>query len=211
MGATIGMHSTRWEIVQFIKRRGRATVEAIATHLDVTPMAIRLHLVVLERDCLVSRSTLRHGPGRPALIYTLTDRAGDLFPKNYDLLANLLLDGLRQRDGDRGVIEACRAAAAQLSARYRLRVAGKDFAARVAEVSAIFSELGGDVTWEPQGENFLMKTHNCPYQRVAEEHREVCGIDRQMLSELLDADLESAASVLDDFAHCTYLIRPRTP
>jgi predicted ArsR family transcriptional regulator len=209
MEPAVTMQPTRWEILQLIKRRGRATVEELANHLGVTPMAVRLHLVVLERDGLVSRGTLRHGPGRPALVYTLTPRADDLFPKSYDVLATTLLDGLRESDGKEGVVKACQSAAEQLIATYRPRVAGKSFEERVREVSVILKELGGDVVWEQQDGHYLLKEYNCPYRRVAERHREVCGIDRQVLHELLDADLEFTESLLDRSVHCTYIVRPR--
>lgn len=209
MDTAIAMQPTRWEILQLIKHRGRATVEELARHLQVTPMAVRLHLVVLERDGLVNRGTLRHGPGRPALVYTLTPRADDLFPKSYDVLANVLLAGLREKGGQAGVVEACQAAAEQLIATYRGRVAGKGFDERVSEVGAILKELGCDTVWEKQDVGYLMKEYNCPYHRVAEKHREICGLDREMLRELLDADLEFAGSLLDHAVHCTYLVRPR--
>ena len=209
MDTAIAMQPTRWEILQLIKHRGRATVEELASYLRVTPMAVRLHLVVLERDGLVNRGTLRHGPGRPALVYTLTPRADDLFPKSYDVLANVLLAGLREKGGQERVLEACRAAAGQLVATYRGRVAGKGFEERVSEVDTILKELGCDAVWEKQDGGYLLKEYNCPYQRVAEKHREVCGIDREVLGELLDADLEFAESLLDRAVHCTYLVRPR--
>src|SRR5689334_25080253 len=88
--------STRGQIVTIL-RGAPATVEELASQLELTDNAVRAHLSTLERDGLVRQSGLRRGPRKPHFTYTLTAEADALFPKAYDALLNQLIVVLKTR------------------------------------------------------------------------------------------------------------------
>src|SRR5512140_657216 len=85
---------TRREILNILKRKGRATLDELAQGVGLVPVTVRAHLNVLERDDLVKYEEVRGKVGRPYYVYSLTEEADALFPKTYHTLANRVLDSL---------------------------------------------------------------------------------------------------------------------
>src|SRR5437773_10163332 len=69
----IAGRSTRMEVLELLRRKGRSSAETIASDLGVTPNAVRQHLTNLERDGLVVSHPERSGRGRPALLFARPD------------------------------------------------------------------------------------------------------------------------------------------
>lgn len=199
------MQPTRWEILQLLKRRGRATVQELSKALGMTLMGVRLHLVVVERDGYVKRSTVREKPGRPALVYSLTPRAEDLFPKRYDQLVEKLLevvDGPAGRGGLGGVIHAT---AHAMALPYLPRLGGR-LSARVEETAAVLNEMGCYASYEPTAGGYLLHECNCPYYRVALRNRALCSMDQLFLAELLGVAPQLRECLLDGAGRCTHFV-----
>src|SRR5207247_1976747 len=57
----IAGRSTRMEVLELLRRKGRCSAETIANDLGVTPNAVRQHLTNLERDGLVVSQPERSG------------------------------------------------------------------------------------------------------------------------------------------------------
>ncbi len=200
------MQSTRWEILQLLKRRGRATVQELAKALDMTLMGVRLHLVVVERDGYVRRGTLREKPGRPAMVYSLTPKAEELFPKRYDLLAEKLLEAVQHDDGAANLKSVLDATAHGLAEPFIPRLNGGGRAGRVEQVGRILEEIGGFASCEKTADGYLIHQHNCLYYRVAQQRREVCAMCGLFLTELLGVTPEPRAFLLDGVGECTYFV-----
>ena len=86
------MQTTKQQILVLLKRTGSVTVEEAAGALAVASMTARQHLVGLERDGLVQSEKVRRSTGRPHFLYSLTPKGEEMFPRRYDLLAQILLD-----------------------------------------------------------------------------------------------------------------------
>ena len=200
------MQSTRWEILQLLKRRGRATVQELAKALNMTLMGVRLHLVVVERDGYVRRSTLREKPGRPAMVYSLTPKAEEIFPKRYDLLAEVLLDAVQRDPSASGSGDILSATGRGLAAPFMSRLNGGALASRVDGVGRILEEMGGFTSCETVSGGYLVHQYNCLFYRVAERNRDVCSIDELFLQELLGVQPQRKACLLDGGGRCTYFI-----
>src|SRR2546427_13198345 len=95
----IAGRSTRMEVLELLRRKGRSSAESIANDLGVTPNAVRQHLTNLERDGVGGSQPERSGRGRPSLLFALTERADAVFPKRYGQLATMVPQGVRERGG----------------------------------------------------------------------------------------------------------------
>ena len=101
----IAGRSTRMEVLELLRRKGRCSAETIASDLGVTPNAVRQHLTNLERDGLVVSHPERSGRGRPSLLFSLTERADSVFPKRYGQLATMVLQEVQEMGGPEALDE----------------------------------------------------------------------------------------------------------
>src|SRR5205085_3754488 len=105
-------------VLERLKRAGPATAGALAEELGLTDVAVRQHLAALQEHGLVGQRTPRpRGPGRPAVTWSLTPLANDLFPDRHADLTVELIEATRQAVGDEGLQRVIAARTAeQLSA-----------------------------------------------------------------------------------------------
>lgn len=183
------MQSTRREILLALKKRGGMTADELSDVLGITAMGVRRHLMTLERDGLVQYKPVQRGVGRPSYVYSLTELADDLFPKNYDRFANELLNILRMLDGDEKIEQLFAKRMERLEGAYAPHLANKDLQEQVAELTRIQNENGYFAEWEQLDDGSLVFVeHNCAIAKVANACNFACDYELQLLSNLLDAD-----------------------
>jgi predicted ArsR family transcriptional regulator len=201
------MQATRQFILDYLRRESQATVRELAAVTGLTATGVRQHLMLLERDGLVEASEERGRVGRPALVYHLTDRGEALFPKNYDLLANLLLDELRANRSGEEFQGAIRRIASQMAGPYLGRMEGKALPDRVAETAAVLRSFGCIAEWSEEGDEFFLRQFTCPYPKVARQHSVICALEVAFVRHLTGADARLCSSLLRSDKSCTYRIR----
>ena len=201
------MQATRKQIVDYLRRHGRATVKELDTHLGLTSTGVRQHLTVLEREGLVDAQEERGHVGRPALVYRLTDEGDALYPKSYDQLANILLEEVREVAGGQALQTLLRRTATRFADPYRARLEGRSLAERVQETSKIIQERGSLSEAVQDGDDWLIKQYTCPFPKVAEENSCVCALDVEFVRQLVGADARLSTSLLRGDDCCTYRIR----
>ena len=202
------MQATRKQIVDYLRRHGRATVKELDTHLGLTSTGVRQHLTVLEREGLVDAQEERGHVGRPALVYRLTEEGDALYPKNYDQLANILLEEVREVAGGQVLQTLLRRTATRFAEPYRARLEGRSLAERVQEANKIVQERGSLSEVVQDGDDWLIKQYTCPFPKVAEENSCVCALDVEFIRQLVGADARLSTSLLRGDDCCTYRIRP---
>ncbi|HYM70676.1 MAG TPA: winged helix-turn-helix transcriptional regulator, partial [bacterium] len=79
--------TTRGEILSLIKRHGPLTVQELSRRLEITPMGVRQHLAILERDGQLRSDGVRRGQGRPSRVYSITPEGDKIFPRTYEEVA----------------------------------------------------------------------------------------------------------------------------
>jgi predicted ArsR family transcriptional regulator len=203
------MQSTRQEILEILQEDRQATVEDLATRLELTPMTIRHHLNVLQAQNLVVASKVRRSQkvGRPRLVYTLTEAADELFPQNYANLARHLVSEVKETVGEEEAQAIFTRVAARIAEGAPPATAGQSFEERLEQVTEFLAEQGFVVRWEKTDEGYVLTNINCPYRHVSREHGELCIMDTTLISELLDVEPTRQGSARDGSAPCTFLLR----
>lgn len=204
------MQSTRWGILEILKRKGQSSVDDLAEALKLTPMGIRQHLMILQRDGLVEATEVRRKTGRPHYVFSLTESANELFPRRYHHLLHMLIEEIKSESGPEGLERLLGRLADKVVEGSKDRVAGKGFEARVAETAKLLEEGGSLAEWSPQNGGYVIKEFNCPYYFVASRHPELCVVSKEIISRLVDADVERTECLLNDAVSCTYVITPRS-
>lgn len=199
-------NSTRKQVMRLLREQGALTAKDIAHLLGITSVGVRRHLSVLEREGLAQARIVRRKMGRPALEYTLTDQANELFPRNYDLIANQILDAVSTIQGDRGVDSIFSARMDQLLQQYLPRMRGKELPERVKELARIQEEAGYMATVEETKDGYLLLEGNCAIYRVACRFQHACHFEIELFRRLLGVPVTRVEHQMQGDRRCAYLV-----
>ncbi|WP_442602877.1 helix-turn-helix transcriptional regulator [Paenibacillus sp. KN14-4R] len=199
--------STRKIILNMLKTSGPLSARDITNNLDITEMAVRRHLQTLERDGLIKSSLLRQSMGRPTSVYTLTEQAEDLFPKNYHQLTLDFLDVLADEQGDEMVEKLFEKRQQKLQEKYRASMHNKDLSEKVSILSEI-QNASGYMTELEQADNgdYILKEFNCPISQIANQYNQACQCELKLFESLLDVDITRTECLAKDGNKCVYVI-----
>ncbi len=204
------IQETRRKILITLKQRGGQTADELAQTLGITTMGVRRHLVTLEKGGLIKYSTVQRGVGRPSYVYTLTEVADELFPKNYPQFINEMLEIVAELDGREKVQVLFAKRAERLAGRLRPRLTGLSLKDQVSQLARIQRENGYLAEWEQVDENtFRLTEYNCTIAQVSGCWSEACDYELRLFQELLDGEVVRE-EVPEGEAHgCAYLITAR--
>lgn len=191
-------------ILQHIQRTGSATIKDLEQVLGVSTTAVREHIAQLQVNGLVAVSTLRAGPGRPRLVYTLTEKAESLFPKHYDVLVHLLLEELADEDGIAKVERILARVSERIATEYSTKVNATDMHERLQELRQVLERHG--IAAGVDAEDAAIHLHSCPYYDLVHEHGEVCRMEKQMLEQVLGEKLVLERSRRDGHFQCCFVV-----
>ena len=210
------MQTTKQQLLVLLKRTGSVTVEEAAGALAVASMTARQHLINLERDGLVVAENVKRATGRPHYLYSLTPKGEEMFPRRYDLLAQVLLDEVGALDPTDSKASAGREALAPdpphrrpIAERYRLQVEGRSLEERVVAVTDILHLIGGFAEWYRIGDGFEIRDYNCVFARlgrVDESENSGCDWHVRLLTQLLKWPARHELFVEGRVDCCRYLI-----
>lgn len=197
--------SAAGQILQYLQRAGEATVKDLATLLGVSATAARDHLVHLQAEGLISVRTERHGPGRPRLVYTLSDEARSRFPKQYDRLITGLLRELIAQEGADKVEQLLERVSRRLADEYADRMAGTRVSERLDELRRLLEQRGVPAEVAEDGDG--IRLFACPFYDIAQDHPEVCSMERQMIEYALGEKLALESTIREGAHTCRFVLR----
>ncbi|HBB30798.1 MAG TPA: iron-sulfur cluster biosynthesis transcriptional regulator SufR [Cyanobacteria bacterium UBA8803] len=214
---TIQQSSTKQDILQYLLKEDRATAQALAEALEISPQAIRRHLKDLEAEELIEYQSVSAGMGRPQHIYQLSRKGRDRFPNRYGEFAVSLLDTLAETVGKEQVSTILQKQWERKAREYRDRIGKGTLQQRVAKLVELRQSEGYMAEWyllepneaNPHGtEQFILKEHNCAISNVAESFPSVCGHELEMFAAVLPDCLVERTHWINNGQHeCGYLIK----
>jgi predicted ArsR family transcriptional regulator len=202
--------STRRVVLTMLKTKGPLAVSEIAKQLGITEMAVRRHLNTLERDGLIESKLVRQAMGRPTNLYSLTESADELFPKNYYNLTLDLLGELVEEAGEAKVQLLFERRKEKMIDRYEEQMRGKELGDRVKALAEIQNANGYMVNWSADEDGtFVINEHNCPISQVANQYNHACHCELMMFETLLDADVKRTECLVKGGLKCSYSIQAK--
>lgn len=206
--AASGFGASQRRVLVLLKREGEQSVGELAGALDLAAETVRGHMNALAGRGLVRRAGSRkEGPGRPEILYGLTERAEDLFPQQEGRLLRELTAYLTG-EGHQEVLETFfdeRLHRQREEARARLEgLSGRE---RLEEVAALLSEEGfmAEVIASDDGEPGLCLCH-CPLKEMVAVSRLPCRAEVAWIEELLGEELTRRSWMPDGDRTCTYTV-----
>ena len=202
--------STRMEVLELLRRKGRSSAETIAGDLGVTPNAVRQHLTNLERDGLVVSQPERSGRGRPSLLFALTERADSVFPKRYGQLATMVLQEVQEMGGPGALDEVFARVAARHANAIEKDLDGLEFEEKLRRVVNWIGRAGTLVEQSEGVEGIQVTIHNCPFRNTALKFPQVCTITPQLISRLTGAAVSQSDSIHRRDPYCSFVVQRPT-
>lgn len=201
-----GLGRTQQDLLAaLLYRPAGMSIDELATHLSVTRTAVRQHLAALERDGLVQRGRTRPTGRRPEQLHQLSARGKESFPRQYQLLADLLLGEVVQLIGEPQLRQLMRSLGQRLAA--DLESQAVDEARIVAHMNQVgyaahlIARSGGAVE---------IVAHNCVFHHLASRHPAVCELDLALIGGLGGATVEHLECMVRGGAVCRFRLAGET-
>lgn len=214
------MQRTRDEVVRVLHEQGAGSVSEIAAALGVSEGAIRRHMDIIQAEGLVDATLERHGRGRPAVRYSLSEAGEEhaaarhysrLLDRLYPALAELSPESV---DGEPGTVVLERVfeqVASDMAREYAPQVRSEDLSERVEQVAEALRDDGILRDVVDEGEVFRLRNVGCPYRSAARETHHACATDRRVIELLLERPVEQVATAVGGSLTCEYLVSKLAP
>jgi predicted ArsR family transcriptional regulator len=199
--------STRMDILELLRRKGRSSAETMAGDLGVTANAVRQHLTNLERDGLVVSQPERAGRGRPSLLFALTARADAVFPKRYGQLATMVLQEVQDMGGPEALDDIFARVAARHAGAMERDLEGLGFEQKLERVVSWIGRAGTLVEQSETREGVRVTIHNCPFRNTALKFPQVCTITPQLITRLTGAAVSQSDSIHRRDPYCSFVVQ----
>ena len=211
MNDTRFFQSTKGKIVTELRRRHGASAVDLAESFGISTNAVRQQLLTLERDGYIMERSVRRGPTKPTLEYSLAPAADALFPQQYDKMLNAVLTEVRESFGLSALETVLGKLGDRASAKYRAKLTAPDIRGRTYEVAALLRANGveADVVETPGG-GIELREHHCPYGQTVGEHPEVCAIIHTVLHDAVSTQTRQIESIATGGDACRFEIAAGT-
>lgn len=198
---------TRQKIITLLKKNGGMTIDELSQKISITPMGIRQHLLSLEKKGLVGYTAKKHGIGRPGFVYVLTESADDLFPKAYDTLALDILKEVKKYDGQEKIDKIFNWRRNKVLRQKKEALSGLSGLEDIIQgLKNLLVSEGYLAELEKEGDNYILRTYNCPVKKVAAEFNEACLEELQLFRELLHRDVTMVQCMGQGSPACVFSI-----
>lgn len=179
-------NSTKDKILHLLKKEIILTVNELTELLNITHMAVRNHLNVLEKESFIVSELVKQPMGRPLQTYSLSEKAETYFPKNYEGLSIEFLHDIKDLYGHESIQHIFNKREERLTKEYTSRMQDKTVLEKVSEISKIQNEKGymTDVT-QIDDNTYELTEYNCPILSVANEFKLACHCETAMFKNVL--------------------------
>lgn len=184
-----------------------ATVEDLCKTLGVTHNAVRQHLTALMAQGFVAHGQSLPSGGRPRACYVLLPAGRELFPRNYALVADGMLEYLYEHAG----IGTVQSMLAEMGTRL-----GNEAAQRIAtagdpaEATRLLAEQLDTLGYEAQvvevDGHTEVEAWNCVFHALARKHPDVCKFDLAFMRAATGRPVQRTQCMLHGAAACRFRI-----
>lgn len=189
--------NTRTEILDELLGRDLTALD-IADILGINESAVRRHLNRLEKNGLIDSYFEKASQGRPKKYFEITEEGKKLFPKETELILNILIKSLRAKMDEEELKEISNVVAKELKKYFPDVDEKDDLEKRIEKITKGSDELGFYSSYSKEEDHYTMKHKNCVFGDLpAEQASWICSIHRKVVSDILGSvDIEQEKSML---------------
>ena len=206
------LEGTRLKILAVIQKQGSASVDRIAQEIGLSPVSIRRHLDILQRDRLVSFDQGRKKVGRPEFVYFLTEEGHESGFRDYQKLLALLLAEVASlapahlvgKDGQELLRFLIARVSDQVSSSY-VDPGQSSQEARLARMEQALTDRGFSPEITQEGGQVRIRLCNCPFRAAALGQKSVCQFDQKLIANILGVEPVCESTIHDGDNSCCYV------
>ncbi|MNO81242.1 MarR family protein [compost metagenome] len=178
------------------------SIDDLAEHLGVTRTAVRQHLAALERDGLVERTATRPTGRRPQQLHQLTELGREQFPRQYQLLADLLIGEVAELIGHEQLVRIMRELGRKLAGNLERQAVDEQRIASHMQQAGYEAQLIASTAGETE-----IVAYNCIFHHLASAHPEVCELDLALIAGLAGRGVEHLECMVRGGAVCRFRLK----
>lgn len=202
---------TRRSIMNILKQKGPTDSKELAEVLELTAMAVRLHLYELQKEQLVDFQEEARPIGRPAKLWKLTSDADRIFPDAHAELNISLIEAIDHTFGEKGLKQLIQFRKKKQIEAYQSKLASSSsLKQRLLTLAKIRTEEGymAEIEVKPDGEFLLVENH-CPICTAAKACSSLCRSEVEVFRMVLgpEVHVERVEHILAGARRCAYLVR----
>lgn len=203
------------QILHLLKMQGAQSAAALAKQLQVTPMAVRQHLQILQAEGWVGYEEEKRPLGRPVKLWQLTELSSHFFADSHADLTVDLLRGIEAAFGTAALEKVLRDRIHRQIQNYSDRLPEEtqtaDWRQRVAAIAQLRSQDGymAEVISQPDRSLLLVENH-CPIKTAARTCQLLCRAEQEVFKTLLgpEVTVERVEHLMLGARRCAYRIQP---
>lgn len=181
---------SRARVLDLLRAAGRPLgVQEVAEQAGLHPNTARFHLdALVDASLAVREPQPRETPGRPSMVYRVTEADGPTGQRRYRLLAEMLTSMIA------GVMPQPGEAAEEAGQEWGRYITGQlppfqrvGAAEAMEKLTAALEEIGFAPEVVPGDGGYRIRLHQCPFREVAERHQDVvCALHLGLMRGVLE-------------------------
>lgn len=192
------------DVVQLLMQHDRCSIAQLEGYLNVTATAVRQRLQSLMSAGLIDRSQQKVGRGRPTHWYWLTAAGRKITGNNLSELATALWQEIQTIE-DEGIRRQVLAGVAnRLASDYDDLIEGNTSEQRLRSLAQLMVDRDIPVAVESGDGQGTLTILACPFPDLAEHSRDVCEMERELISKVIGSTIERCQCRRDGDNCCSY-------
>lgn len=202
-----GVGSRQQELLTLLLNNKQGmSFDGLARELGISRAAVQQHIASLEGSNLVEAGAYNKTGGRPVRLYTITEAGINLFPKQYSWFSELVLEDIRETQGDDGLAEFMSRLGARTGNSLKPQIEGFSDKEKANFLIKTMRDMGYQASLQHHANDAAesISACNCVYHNIAMKYEQVCEFDRSLISTILGKDVEQGSCMAKGDHACEF-------
>jgi predicted ArsR family transcriptional regulator len=192
------------QLIDLLRSQPAMSIGQLVDGMGVTATAVRQRLTRLMALGLIVRSPAIEGRGRPSHLYQLTEKGLNAQPNNLSDLALVLWKEVQQIADEQTRQRILLGAIERLAEKYESEIHGSTIAERMEAITQLFAERQIPVVFRQEGGLPVIQVTGCPYPTLAQESRDICELEQELLSKIIGQPVTLCECRKDGATCCSF-------
>ncbi|MBV5302547.1 MAG: ArsR family transcriptional regulator [Methylococcales bacterium] len=193
-------------LAYFLTHKKNLCIEDLYFQLGISRTAVQEHFSALENAGYIEKNGVSKTNGRPIVLYGITHKGINYFPKQYSWLAGLMLEDLLETISAEESEKYMRHLGIKLASQLSDQFEGKSLDERLETLMAVMNDLGFNAKQAiNEKEQVCIQACNCIYHDLAQKHEQICQFDLALLEGALEKPVKQSRCMAKGDTTCEFL------